>query len=129
MHPLEDSLRQILILRYLTSLVAGVDQELLVHMIQRDVLDLILNYVNVDEIKDSRVPWVSFEALKLLGALLAGKRFALKFIYLQGLHQLIRIPRLSIAATVRFLKKCFSYFLFNFSCVVRVFVLELHRQL
>ncbi len=95
MHPLKDPMRQILILRYLTPM--GEYQELLVHMFEQNALGLILNYIDFDEIRDSRL---SFEALKYLGALLCHKKFAIEFIHGQGLHRLLEIPRPSIAATV-----------------------------
>lgn len=95
MHPLTDSMRQILILRYLTPM--GEYQELLVHMFEQNALGLILNYIDFDETRDSRL---SFEALKYLGALLCHKKFAIEFIHHQGLHRLLEIPRPSIAATV-----------------------------
>ena len=96
-HPMSDTMRQILILRYLTSV--GESPELMVHMYdQINVLGLILKFIDVDAaIKDPRL---SLEALKFLGALLSDKKFPVDFIYGQGLHRLIEVPRPSIAATV-----------------------------
>lgn len=87
MHPLTDSTRQILILRYLTPM--GEYQELLVHMFEQNALGLILNYMNFRETRDSRL---SFEALKYLGALLCHKKFAIEFIHAGGLHQVQLLP-------------------------------------
>ena len=94
MHPLTDSTRQILILRYLTPM--GEYQELLVHMFEQNALGLILNYIDFDITRDARL---SFEALKYLGALLCHKKFAIEFISHQGLQRLLEVPRPSITAT------------------------------
>ncbi|XP_046446583.1 DDB1- and CUL4-associated factor 1-like isoform X1 [Daphnia pulex] len=119
MHPLTDSTRQILILRYLTPM--GEYQELLVHMFEQKALDLILNYIDFDETQDSRL---SFEALKYLGALLCHKKFAIEFIHHQGLHRLLEIPRPSIAATG--VAMCLYYIAYCEDAMERVCLLPDH---
>lgn len=119
MHPLTDSTRQILILRYLTPM--GEYQELLGHMFEQKALDLILNYINFDETRDSRL---SFEALKYLGALLCHKKFALEFIHHQGLQRLLEIPRPSIAATG--VAMCLYYIAYCEDAMERVCLLPEH---
>ena len=119
MHPLTDSMRQILILRYLTPM--GEYQELLVHMFEHNALGLILNYINFHETRDSRL---SFEALKYLGALLCHKKFAIEFINAQGLHRLLEIPRPSIAATG--VSMCLYYIAYCEDAMERVCILPEH---
>lgn len=119
MHPLTDSTRQILILRYLTPM--GEYQELLVHMFEQKALDLILNYIDFDATQDSRL---SFEALKYLGALLCHKKFAIEFIHHQGLHRLLEIPRPSIAATG--VAMCLYYIAYCEDAMERVCLLPDH---
>ena len=115
-------MRQILILRYLTSVVESPD--LMVHMYDQNVLGLILKFIDVDAA--NKDPRLSFEALKFLGALLCDTKFAVDFLYGQGLHRLIEVPRPSIAAVVRifliYLKHLFrtelilfEYYVFFFS--------------
>ena len=119
MHPLTDSMRQILILRYLTPM--GEYQELLSHMFEQNALGLILNYINFDETQDSRL---SFEALKCLGALMCHKKFAIEFINAQGLHQLLKIPKPSIAATG--VSMCLYYIAYCEDAMERVCLLPEH---
>ena len=119
MHPLTDSTRQILILRYLTPM--GEYQELLVHMFEQNALQLILNYINFRDTRDSRL---SFEALKYLGALLCHKKFSIEFIHAQGLHRLLEIPRPSIAATG--VSMCLYYIAYCEDAMERVCLLAEH---
>ncbi|XP_014210788.1 protein mahjong [Copidosoma floridanum] len=86
--------RQMLILRYLTPM--GEYQEFLGHVFEQNSLELILQYVNVRETKDSRL---AFEALKYLASLLCHKKFSIEFLSIGGLQRLLDVPRPSVAAT------------------------------
>ncbi|KAJ8687973.1 hypothetical protein QAD02_023768 [Eretmocerus hayati] len=86
--------RQMLILRYLTPM--GEYQEFLGHVFEQSALDLILQYINVRETKDSRL---AFEALKYLASLLCHKKFSIEFLSIGGLQRLLDVPRPSVAAT------------------------------
>ena len=119
MHPLTDSTRQILILRYLTPM--GEYQELLVHMFEQNALGLILNYIDFDITRDARL---SFEALKYLGALLCHKKFAIEFIGHQGLQRLLEVPRPSITATG--VAMCLYYIAYCEDAMERVCLLGEH---
>lgn len=94
MHPLTLATRQLFILKYLTPM--GEYQEFLSHVFEKNALDLILQFINLREIKNSRL---SFEALKYLAALLCHKKFSIEFINVNGLQRLLAVPRPSIAAT------------------------------
>ncbi|OXU21314.1 hypothetical protein TSAR_001940 [Trichomalopsis sarcophagae] len=86
--------RQMLILRYLTPM--GEYQEFLGHVFEQNALELILQYINVRETKDSRL---AFEALKYLASLLCHKKFSIEFLSIGGLQRLLDVPRPSVAAT------------------------------
>ncbi len=114
-------MRQILILRYLTSV--GESPDLMVHMYDQNVLGLILKFIDVDAA--NKDPRLSFEALKFLGALLCDTKFAVDFLYGQGLHRLIEVPRPSIAAVVRiFLIYLFRTELILFEYYIFFFLLK-----
>lgn len=119
MYPLTDSTSQILILRYLSAV--GEYQELLVHMFEQNALGLILNYLNFDETRDSRL---TFEALKFLISLMCHKKFAMEFIQAQGLQHLLEIPKPSIAATG--VSLCLYYLSTNEDAMERVCLLPGH---
>lgn len=99
----------------------GEYQELLGHMFEQKALHLILNYINFDETRDSRL---SFEALKYLGALLCHKKFSLEFIQQQGLQRLLEIPRPSIAASG--VAMCLFYIAYCEDAMERVCLLSEH---
>jgi HIV-1 Vpr-binding protein len=80
--------------RYLTPM--GEYQEFLGHVFEQNALDLILQYINVRETKDSRL---AFEALKYLASLLCHKKFSIEFLSIGGLQRLLDVPRPSVAAT------------------------------
>lgn len=65
-------------------------------MLEHKVLDLTLDYMDVNKIKDSRL---IIEALKFLGILLCNERFSSNFFDKQGVELLVNIPRPSSAAT------------------------------
>lgn len=94
MHPLTLATRQLFILKYLTPM--GEYQEFLSHVFEKNALELILQFINLRETKNSRL---SFEALKYLAALLCHKKFSIEFINVNGLQRLLEVPRPSIAAT------------------------------
>ncbi|XP_058802431.1 protein mahjong isoform X2 [Phymastichus coffea] len=93
-YPLTLATKQMLILRYLTPM--GEYQEFLGHVFEQNALDLILQYINVRETKDSRL---AFEALKYLASLLCHKKFSIEFLSIGGLQRLLDVPRPSVAAT------------------------------
>ncbi|XP_050502243.1 protein mahjong [Diabrotica virgifera virgifera] len=112
--------RQILILRYLTSI--GDQQEFLSHVFEHDALELILCYINVRVTKEARL---AFEALKYLSALLCHKKFSIEFIQCKGLEIVLEnIPRPSIAATG--VSMCFYYLGYCEEAMERVCLLPKH---
>lgn len=114
--PPTHSTRQMLILRYLTPM--GEYQEFLSHVFEHRALDLILNYLNIRETRDSRL---AFEALKYLAALLCHKKFSLEFIQVNGLQKLLSVPRPSVAATG--VSICLYYVAYCEDAMERVFLL------
>lgn len=85
---------QMLILRYLTPM--GEYQEFLVHVFESNAMELIFNYIENLNSKDT---CLAFESLKYLAALLCHKKFCLEFIGKGGLERLLKVPRPSVAAT------------------------------
>lgn len=119
MHPPTLATRQILILRYLTPM--GEYQEFLGHVFEQNALELILNYINVRETKDSRL---AFEALKYLASLLCHKKFSIEFLNVSGLQRLLDVPRPSVAATG--VSICLYYLAYCEDAMERVCLLPKH---
>lgn len=119
MHPPTLATRQILILRYLTPM--GEYQEFLGHVFEQNALELILNYINVRETKDSRL---AFEALKYLASLLCHKKFSIEFLNVGGLQRLLDVPRPSVAATG--VSICLYYLAYCEDAMERVCLLPKH---
>lgn len=119
MYPPNLATRQMLILRYLTPM--GEYQEFLGHVFEQNALDLILNYINVRETKDSRL---AFEALKYLASLLCHKKFSIEFLNVGGLQRLLEVPRPSVAATG--VSICLYYLAYCEDAMERVCLLPKH---
>lgn len=111
--------REMLILRYLTPM--GEYQEFLGHVFEQNALELILNYINVKDTKDSRL---AFEALKYLASLLCHKKFSIEFLNVHGLHRLLEVPRPSVAATG--VSICLYYLAYCEDAMERVCLLPKH---
>ncbi|XP_041347553.1 DDB1- and CUL4-associated factor 1-like [Gigantopelta aegis] len=94
MEPLTTSMKQRMILQYLTPM--GEYQELLGTTFEHSALDLIFFYINLKENRDVRL---AFEALKYLATLLCHKKFAIEFLSVSGVQRLLEVPRPSMAAT------------------------------
>ncbi|XP_046626908.1 protein mahjong isoform X1 [Neodiprion virginianus] len=118
-HPPTLATRQMLILRYLTPM--GEYQEFLGHVFEQNALELILNYINVRETKDSRL---AFEALKYLASLLCHKKFSIEFLSMGGLQKLLDVPRPSVAATG--VSICLYYLAYCEDAMERVCLLPKH---
>ncbi|XP_073974899.1 lisH and WD40 domain-containing protein mahjong [Rhodnius prolixus] len=119
MHPLTLATKQMFILKYLTPM--GEYQEFLSHVFEKNALDLIMQFINLRETKNSRL---SFEALKYLAALLCHKKFSIEFINMGGLQRLLEVPRPSIAATG--VSICLYYLAYCEDAMERVCVLPHH---
>ncbi|XP_005091731.1 DDB1- and CUL4-associated factor 1 [Aplysia californica] len=102
LEPLSVSMKQRLILQYLTPL--GDYHELLSPILAHNALDLIFFYINLNENRDVRL---AFEALRFLSVILCHKKFAAEFISKGGIQKLLEIHRPSIAATG--VSLCFYY--------------------
>lgn len=57
--------------------------QFLSRVFEKNALELILQFINLRETKNSRL---AFEALKYLAALLCHKKFSIEFIHMQGLQ-------------------------------------------
>ncbi|KAI1277988.1 Protein mahjong [Halotydeus destructor] len=93
MSPLTVEMQQRFILQYLST--TGDYQELLIHVFENNILDMIMKFINLSENHDIRL---AFEACKYLASLLCHKKFALEFLNAGGLQQLLKIYRPSVAA-------------------------------
>ncbi|KAI8782336.1 DDB1- and CUL4-associated factor 1 [Biomphalaria glabrata] len=100
--PLTSSMKQRLILQYLTPL--GDYHELLSPILEHNAMSLIFHYINLSENKDIRL---AFDALRFLSVILCHKKFAAEFITKGGVQKLLEIHRPSIAATG--VSLCFYY--------------------
>lgn len=100
--PLTSSMKQRLILQYLTPL--GDYHELLSPILEHNAMTLIFHYINLSENKDIRL---AFDALRFLSVILCHKKFAAEFITKGGVQKLLEIHRPSIAATG--VSLCFYY--------------------
>ena len=94
LNPLSVEMKERLVVLYLTAM--GEYQELLGQVFENDAMSLILAYINLKENNDV---CLAFEALKYLGSLLCHKKFAIEFINIGGVQELLKIPRPSMAAT------------------------------
>ncbi|XP_076077249.1 DDB1- and CUL4-associated factor 1-like [Mytilus galloprovincialis] len=94
MSPLTLSMKQRLILQYLTPLAEY--QELLSTAFEKNSLDLIFYYVDLKKNTDGRL---ALEALKYLATLLCHKKFSVEFLQTNGVQKLLDVYRPSIAAT------------------------------
>ena len=92
--PLSVEMKERLVVLYLTAM--GEYQELLGQVFENDALSLILSYIDLKENNDV---CLAFEALKYLGSLLCHKKFAIEFLSVGGVQELLKIPRPSMAAT------------------------------
>lgn len=119
MYPPTLATQQIFILKYLTPM--GEYQEFLSHVFEKNALELILQFINLRESKNSRL---AFEALKYLASLLCHKKFSIEFINMQGLQRLLEVPRPSIAATG--VSICLYYLAYCEDAMERVCVLPQH---
>ncbi|RUS87998.1 hypothetical protein EGW08_004276 [Elysia chlorotica] len=102
LQPLSNSMKQRLILQYLTPL--GDYHELLSPILEHNAMDLIFHYIDLSINKDVRL---AFEALRFLSVILCHKKFAAEFINRGGVQRLLKIHRPSIAATG--VSLCFYY--------------------
>lgn len=93
-YPMTVEMQQRLILHYLQPM--GEYQELLSHVFDFHVMELLFYYIDLQKNKDVRL---AFEALKYLAALLCHKRFAVEFITAGGVQKLLQVHRPSVAAT------------------------------
>ncbi|XP_075228537.1 lisH and WD40 domain-containing protein mahjong isoform X6 [Lycorma delicatula] len=119
MYPPTLATQQIFILKYLTPM--GEYQEFLSHVFEKNALELILQFINLRESKNSRL---AFEALKYLASLLCHKKFSIEFINMQGLQRLLEVPRPSIAATG--VSICLYYLAYCEDAMERVCLLPQH---
>ena len=94
LEPLSVEMKERLVGLYLTAM--GEYQELLAQVFEKDALSLILSYIDLKENNDV---CLAFEALKYLGGLLCHKKFAIDFLNVGGVQELLKIPRPSMAAT------------------------------
>ncbi|ESN96091.1 hypothetical protein HELRODRAFT_67592 [Helobdella robusta] len=94
MAPLSLDMKQRLILMYLQPM--GEYQELVGHVYEHQIMDLLFYYIDLKKNKDVRL---AFEALKYLAALLCHKRFAIDFLQAGGIQKLLEVRRPSVAAT------------------------------
>lgn len=81
MYPLSLAASQMLILRYLTPM--GEYQEFLPYIFEQNAMDIIFNYIEKIEPKNT---CLAFEALKYLASLLCHKKFSIEFITRNGLQ-------------------------------------------
>ncbi|GFS09654.1 protein VPRBP [Elysia marginata] len=102
LQPLTNSMKQRLILQYLTPL--GDYHELLSPILEHNAMDLIFHYIDLSVNKDVRL---AFESLRFLSVILCHKKFAAEFITRGGIQRLLKIHRPSIAATG--VSLCFYY--------------------
>ena len=93
-YPLSTNMRQRFILQYLTPL--GDYQEFLPLVLEKNILKLILHYINLKENRDVRL---AFEALRYLASLLCHKKFTMEFLKADGVSRLLQVHRPSVAAT------------------------------
>ncbi|XP_022647556.1 DDB1- and CUL4-associated factor 1-like isoform X3 [Varroa destructor] len=93
-YPLSVEMRQRFILQYLTKL--GEYQEFLSFIFEKNVLQLILRYINLKENHDVRL---AFEALCYLASLMCHKKFSMEFLKAGGVQRLLEVYRPSVAAT------------------------------
>uniref|UniRef100_T1J9J0 DDB1- and CUL4-associated factor 1 n=1 Tax=Strigamia maritima TaxID=126957 RepID=T1J9J0_STRMM len=117
MYPLNKKMRLRLILQYLTPM--GEYQELLGYVFEHNALKSILHFINLKVNSDVRL---AFEALKYLAALLCHKKFAVEFIGVHGLEQLLAVYRPSIAATG--VSMCLYYLAYSEDAMERVCLLS-----
>lgn len=94
LYPLTLAASQMLILRYLTPM--GEYQEFLPCIFEQNAMDIIFNYIDKVELKNS---CLAFEAMKYLASLLCHKKFSIEFITKNGLQKLLKVPKHSTAAT------------------------------
>lgn len=112
-HPMTVEMQQRLILHYLQPM--GEYQELLSHVFDLHVMELLFYYIDLQKNKDVRL---AFEALKYLAALLCHKRFAVEFITAGGIQKLLNVHRPSVAATG--VSMCLYYLAFFEDAMERV---------
>lgn len=92
MYPLTPEMKQRFILQYLTPM--GDYQELLCHVFENKAIDLIMHYIDLKKNHDIRL---AFESLRYLSSLLCHKKFAIEFLKVGGLQQLLQVYRPSVA--------------------------------
>uniref|UniRef100_T1J8Z3 Uncharacterized protein n=1 Tax=Strigamia maritima TaxID=126957 RepID=T1J8Z3_STRMM len=122
MCPLDDSMKQRLILQFLTS--TGECQEFKVKILKKDdknenVLDLLFRLIDLKVHNDVGT---AFEALKYLATILCHKKVAIEFLAAKGLEKLLAIHRPSIAATG--VSMCLYYLAHNEDAMERVCLLS-----
>lgn len=113
MYPLSPEMKQRFILQYLTPM--GDYQELLCHVFENKAIDLIMHYIDLRKNHDIRL---AFESLKYLSSLLCHKKFAIEFLKVGGLQQLIQVYRPSVAATG--VSLCLYYLAYNDDAMERI---------
>ncbi|GFN76202.1 transcription elongation factor spt6 [Plakobranchus ocellatus] len=119
LHPLTNSMKQRLILQYLTPL--GDYHELLSPILEHNAMDLIFHYIDLSANKDVRL---AFDSLRFLSVILCHKKFAAEFITRGGIQRLLKIHRPSIAATG--VSLCFYYITYFEDATERMCMLPEH---
>ena len=119
MHPLTTSMKQRLILQYLTPLAEY--QELLSAAFENNALDLIFYYIDSKRNPDGRL---ALEALKYLATLLCHKKFSVEFLQMNGVHKLLDVYRPSISAVG--VSLCLYYLSYFEDAMERVCLLPEH---
>lgn len=119
MNPLTLSMKQRLILQYLTPLAEY--QELLSAAFENNALDLIFYYIDLKKNQDGRL---ALEALKYLATLLCHKKFSVEFLQMNGVQRLLEVYRPSIAATG--VSLCLYYLSYFEDAMERVCLLPEH---
>lgn len=92
-YPLSIPMHQRFILQYLNP--TGEYQDLLNFAIEGHAMDLILEYIDLERMRDVRL---TFDALRYLTSLLVHRKFALEFIARGGVTALVKVPRTSMAS-------------------------------
>ena len=113
MYPLTPEMKQRFILQYLTPM--GDYQELLCHVFENKAIDLIMHYIDLKKNHDIRL---AFESLRYLSSLLCHKKFAIEFLKVGGLQQLLQVYRPSVAATG--VSLCLYYLAYNEDAMERI---------
>uniref|UniRef100_A0A1I8GR74 LisH domain-containing protein n=1 Tax=Macrostomum lignano TaxID=282301 RepID=A0A1I8GR74_9PLAT len=94
LHPLTIEMQQRLYLTYLVPMAEY--QEVLAPMLECQAVQLIFDYIDPGLTKDIRL---TFNALRLLCAMLCHKKFSVEFLLQGGVQRLLRVRRPSVSST------------------------------